>query len=92
MLDLLVKESLPEDVSQLKVAHDDGDWELTQKLAHKIKGGVVYIGATRLKMACQYLERYWKSGGRDLMEPFYQQSLVVINDSVKEIKSFNSEN
>ena len=49
MLELLVKDSLPEDVSRLKIAHDDGDWELTQKLAHKIKGGVVYIWCNAFK-------------------------------------------
>ena len=60
----------------------------TQQLAHKIKGGVVYVGATRLKLACQYLERYWKTGQRKLLEQLYQQLLQVANESTVEIEQW----
>lgn len=80
--------SLPEDITLLKTAHDEQNWERTQQLAHKIKGGVVYVGAVRMKMACQYLERYWKSGERKLLEQLYQQLLQVINESMLEIEQW----
>jgi two-component system, OmpR family, aerobic respiration control sensor histidine kinase ArcB len=80
--------SLPEDITLLKNAHDTLDWDKTQQLAHKIKGGVVYVGAVRIKMACQYLERYWKTGQRTLLEQLYQQLLQVTNDSISEIKQW----
>ena len=80
--------SLPEDITLLENAHDKLDWEKTQKLAHKIKGGVVYVGAVRIKMACQYLERYWKTGQRTLLEQLYQQLLQVTNDSISEIEQW----
>ncbi|HAT7956475.1 TPA: PAS domain-containing protein [Legionella pneumophila] len=89
MLELMIQQSLPDDLKLLKEAHDiHNDWEKTQQLAHKIKGGVVYIGATRLKMACQYLERYWKTGQRDLVEELYQQLLKVADESIAEILQF----
>lgn len=36
MLQFMMKQSLPDDVALLKGAHDTGDWEKTQKLAHKM--------------------------------------------------------
>ncbi|HCE6135877.1 TPA: PAS domain-containing protein [Legionella pneumophila] len=81
-------DSLPDDMIQLKKTHDELDWEKTQQLAHKIKGGVVYVGAVRMKMACQYLERYWKTGQRALLEPLYQQLLRVTDESVVEIEQW----
>jgi CheY-like chemotaxis protein len=81
-------DSLPDDMTQLKETHDALDWEKTQQLAHKIKGGVVYVGAVRMKMACQYLERYWKTGQRTLLESLYQQLLQVTHQSVVEIEQW----
>ncbi|HHV7637103.1 TPA: PAS domain-containing protein [Legionella anisa] len=88
MLKLMLNHSLVEDITLLKKAHAQGDWEKTQQFAHKIKGGVVYVGAIRLKIACQYLERYWKSGQRDLLEKLYQQIIQVIDETTSEIQKW----
>lgn len=85
MLSFMIHDSLPSDVQLMKQAHDALDWNKTQQLAHKIKGGAVYVGTIKIKMACQYLERYWKSGQRDLLEPLYQQTIAVIDESIQEI-------
>ena len=82
----MMKQSLPDDFALLKKAHATGEWEKTQSLAHKIKGGVVYVGAVRMKMACQYLERYWKTGQRELLEQLYQQLLQITDESIIEIE------
>ncbi|PWY55117.1 hybrid sensor histidine kinase/response regulator [Legionella qingyii] len=88
MLNLMLSHSFVEDVILLKRAHEQGDWEKIQKLAHKIKGGVVYVGAIRLKIACQYFECYWKSGQRALLEQLYQQILRVIEETTSEIRKW----
>lgn len=85
MLHFMVHDSLLPDVKLMKQAHDAMDWDKIQQLAHKIKGGAVYVGTVKIKMACQYLERYWKSGQRELMEPLYQQTIKVIDESIQEI-------
>uniref|UniRef100_UPI0026216CB7 response regulator n=1 Tax=uncultured Legionella sp. TaxID=210934 RepID=UPI0026216CB7 len=85
MLHFMVHDSLIPDVSLMKQAHDAMDWDTVQKIAHKIKGGAVYVGTVKIKMACQYLEQYWKSGQCELMEPLYQQTIKVIDESIKEI-------
>ncbi|HAT8326963.1 TPA: response regulator [Legionella pneumophila] len=84
MLSFMI-ESLPEDIELMKQFYAQGDWEKTQNIAHKIKGGAVYVGTIRMKMACQYLERYWKSGQRKLLEPLYQQVIKTLDESVLEI-------
>ncbi|MCE3043554.1 response regulator [Legionella sp. 16cNR16C] len=91
MLSFMVKDSLPQDFLLMKEAHNQGNWEKTQQLAHKIKGGAVYVGALRIKMACQYLERYWKSGQRKLLEPLYQQAAAVITESIRAINDWLEE-
>ena len=82
----VITQSLPADVELMIEAYQLNDWNKIQQLAHKIKGGAVYVGTIKLKMACQHLERYWKSGQRDLLDPLYQQILAVITESLSEIK------
>jgi len=51
---------------------------LVEKIAHKIKGDAVYVGTTRMKYACQYVDRYWKTGEHLLFAKLYQQAVDVI--------------
>lgn len=88
MLKLMLEYSLTEDRSMLEKAHEQGDWEEVQKFAHKIKGGAIYVGATRMKIACQHLERCWKNGQHELLEKLYQQVLQVIDESQTEINTW----
>ncbi len=84
----MVEESLPKDLKKLKDAHAKGDWETIQNKAHGIKGGVSYVGAMKLKMACQYLEGYWKTGQRDLIELLYQQTIQVAESTQAVIRDW----
>lgn len=85
MLRFLLKDSLPNDLMMLKEAYQATDWDKVQQLAHKIKGGAVYVGTVKLSMACQYLERYQKSGETQLIEPLYKQTLLVANDTITQV-------
>lgn len=88
MLRFMVEEALPQDLVLMKNAYDEKDWDKTQQLAHKIKGGAVYVGTIKIKMACEYLERYWMTGQRDLLERLYQQAIAVIDEGTQEIKNW----
>ena len=88
MLEFMVRESLPEDQNELQKSHETADWQQTQNIAHKIKGGAVYVGTIRLKMACQFIERYWKAGETELLERLYQQLLTVIEQSMIAIEEW----
>ncbi|MDR3502130.1 MAG: response regulator [Legionella sp.] len=85
MLSLLVQDSLPKDLQLMEEAHQTLDWEKTQQIAHKIKGGAIYVGTIKMKIACQYLERYWKTGHSELLEELYQQAITVIHESMQEV-------
>lgn len=88
MLDMMVNQSLPNDLALMKKAYDSSDWDKAQQIAHKIKGGAVYVGTVKIKMACQHLEHYWKSGQRELLDQLYQQVVTVIDKSIHEINDW----
>nr|HAT8713832.1 response regulator [Legionella jordanis] len=88
MLTFMVNESLPKDLKVMKEAHENNNWDKVQQIAHKIKGGAVYVGTIKIKMACQNFERYWKAGKCELLEQLYQQILSAIDESQKEIKAW----
>ena len=88
LLICLINEALTADVAKMRAAYTENNWDKVQQLAHKIKGGAVYVGTIRLKMACQYLERYWKTGQNELLEPLYQQALTVIDETVIAVSSW----
>lgn len=88
LLENLVQTVLPEDFMRMKLAFTDQNYELVEKLAHKMKGGAVYVGTMRMKYACQYLERYWKTGQRDLFEKLYHQAVSVIDETDAYVKEW----
>lgn len=88
LLKSLVQKSLPEDFNAMKMAFQNQDYEQVEKLAHKIKGGAVYVGTMRMKYACQYLERYWKAGQIALFGQLYKQAVVVIEETLAYVKEW----
>ncbi|WP_058532938.1 ATP-binding protein [Legionella saoudiensis] len=87
LLQLLTQE-LPEDLIHMKSAFAQQNYPLIENIAHKIKGGAMYLGAHRMKYACQYVERYWKSGGRTLFPDLYQQAISVIEETLIYVKGW----
>lgn len=81
LLTLMAVEEIPSDLERLMCAFDNNDLTQVQYLAHKIKGGAVYVGTIRMKFACQYLERYWKSGERKLFNDLYLQAVKTIQET-----------
>ncbi|KTC84417.1 response regulator [Legionella drozanskii] len=88
LLQDLIEVSIPQDFPRMKDAFAAKDYEQVEKLAHKIKGGAVYVGTTRMKYACQYLERYWKSGQRELFDALYHQAISTIEETIIYIESW----
>jgi two-component system aerobic respiration control sensor histidine kinase ArcB len=66
------------DLECMKEAYHRNDYPLVEQLAHKIKGDAMYLGTTRMRYACQYLERYWKSGKREQFDKLYYQTIGII--------------
>lgn len=51
-----------------------------------------YVGTTRMKYACQYVERYWKTGERGLFEELYHQAVGTIEDTCTVITDWLGKN
>ncbi len=81
MLHLMATQEIPNEEQSLQNAYAVRDWNTIERLAHKMKGGAVYCGTFRMQYACQYLERYHKSGRTALLEQLYQQLLRVLQET-----------
>lgn len=88
LLTLMITQELPADLEQMRKAFIKKDFSTVEKTAHKIKGGAVYVGTLRMQYACQYLERYWKSGERELFEKLYHQAIKIIEETCNYIKNW----
>ncbi|MCZ4786705.1 ATP-binding protein [Legionella pneumophila] len=84
----LMTQELPNDLERMKIAFKAHDFPLVEKTAHKIKGGAVYVGTTRMKYACQYVERYWKTGQRELFDALYHQAINTIEETLTYIEGW----
>ena len=81
MLYLMATQEIPIDMARLHDAYTTGDWEIIEKIAHKMKGGAVYCGTFKMQYACQYLERYKKAGYTKLLDPLYHQLIKVLEET-----------
>ncbi|MFT4059516.1 MAG: response regulator [Legionella sp.] len=88
----LMTQELPEDLERMKKSFVAHDYTLVDKIAHKIKGGAVYVGTIRMKYACQYVERYWKSGQRELFEALYHQAVSTIEETMTYVEGWLRKN
>lgn len=88
ILQSMLEDELPNDIQEIKSLHAQNDWPGVEKIAHRLKGGLVYCGADRLACACQYLERYKKAGLSAMLEELYQQLLIVADDTLLAIRKW----
>ncbi|MCR9191603.1 MAG: ATP-binding protein [Gammaproteobacteria bacterium] len=88
MVKINITTIIPEELPLMQKAHQEGDWKTVTDIAHKLKGGFVYIGLTRAATACQYLERYYKAGHSKLLEKLYDQVLKTIEETSTRLESF----
>ncbi len=90
LLKTFISDKIQIDIHQMKQAYDRQNWIEIVRLAHKIKGGALYIGTRRLQCACQYLERYYKAGHRTLLDKLYHQLINVNQETMKTLKKWIS--
>ena len=87
LLGLMLTE-VPADLERMKKSYALQDYRAIEEITHKIKGGAVYVGTTRMKYACQYVERYWKTGERALMDALYQQAVGTIEETITYVEGW----
>ncbi|MFT3742280.1 MAG: response regulator [Gammaproteobacteria bacterium] len=82
MLGMLVN-GFPEELENLRNAYEKEDWASIGTLAHKMKGGAIYCGTTRLQAACSQMEQAVKQSKKNSFSDLYKQMLNEI-EAVKE--------
>lgn len=88
MLRLMVEEQIPINLQLMRDAMTNGDFLQIAKIAHQIKSSALYLGANRMKYACQHLENHHKTGEKDLVEGLYLQAVEVIKETMDHIKEW----
>lgn len=83
-----VSDSMQQDIRLIENAYDQKDWPKIEKIAHKIKSGVAYIGTQKMRYACQYLERYHKAGHTALLDKLYHQLIEVNQETIESLKTW----
>ncbi len=91
LLESYCSDEIQKDIMQMKLEHQQQHWDKVEELAHKIKGGVAYIGTQKMRFACQYLERYYKAGHRNVLEPLYQQLIKVNEETMQKLTQWIKE-
>jgi HPt (histidine-containing phosphotransfer) domain-containing protein len=88
LLNTFIADKTQQDVHEMMQAYDKKDWSAVEKLAHKLKGGAGYLGTHRMFYACQYLERYYKAGHRDIgvLDKLFHQLIDINKETIKNYK------
>jgi len=81
LLELMLTEALITDKKALSVAHEHKNQQEVALIAHKIKGGALYCGTTRLIHACERLEEHSMTQQDAYSEELYEQLCVVIDET-----------
>lgn len=86
-----ISEEKQEDIYQMEKAYATKNWSEIEKFAHKLKGGAIYLGISRLELACQYLERYYKADNKAFLEQLYHQLLAVNQETIHTLRQWLAE-
>lgn len=87
LLHLLIEKELPTEKERLEEAYQNGNFQLVETLSHKLKSSAIYCGTTKLKIACQYLERSIKAGLSHLQDKLYSQLICVIDETADAVRA-----
>ncbi len=86
ILYLMKDQEIPNNIINLQKYYTQKNWSEIEKLAHTMKSVAVYCGTIRMKYACQYLERYQKTGRRVFLKKLYQQLMEVTEETKRYIE------
>lgn len=87
MLKMYVSDTMQLDIQSMEQAYLTKDWFNISKLAHKIQGGVGFMGLSRMHVACRYLELYYATNQSTLLDKLYHQIIAVNSDTIDTVKT-----
>ncbi|MDF1758480.1 MAG: ATP-binding protein [Legionellaceae bacterium] len=83
-----LSEKMQQDIINMEKAYLIKNWSEIERLAHKIKSGAMTIGIVRMRYACQYLERYHKTGHHEFLDKLYHQLLTVNQETISTLRAW----
>lgn len=88
ILQTMAASDLPKDLAEIHIAYEQKNWDEVERLAHRLKGGLAYLGTIRLNKASLYLERYHKAGHTKYLEELYKQFRLVAAKTLVALKNY----
>lgn len=84
----MVEQEIPDDLKVIADARQQNDWDTISALIHKMKGGAMYCGTTKLQHACLYFEKCKKTGDTQQLNWMLEQLLKVCDETQLKIKDW----
>ena len=88
LLRIFISDEMQKDIHKMEQAYLEKNWAKVEALAHKLTGGVASIGLNRMRYACQYFERYYKTKQCMLLDKLYHQIIAVNHETVETIQKW----
>lgn len=88
VLKTLVTDELPSELEAITKAYAKNDFAEVARLVHRLKSGILYVGAKRLSTACLFLERYYKTGQTKLLLKLYKQFWKTSQDTLHALQEY----
>ncbi len=84
----MVEYEIPDNLQVIYKARLAGDWETISDLIHKMKGGAMYCGTTKLQYACINFEKYLKKENMENSLALLDKVLEICDETQAKIKSW----
>lgn len=88
----LVEDEIPGDLRLIAEARAKNEWGTVVEFVHKIKGGAMYCGITRLQHACLLFENYKKFDDIEQLNFMLEQVLLVCAETQEKIRGWLADN
>ncbi len=84
----MVEHEIPQNLQIINKARENEDWDTITELVHKMKGGAMYCGTTKLQYACIYFEKYKKIKNLENLQEPLDKLLTICDETQDKIKGW----
>ena len=88
ILKSMIEHEIPENIAVILETRSKDDWNKISDLIHKMKGGAMYCGTTKLQYACVLFEKHYKNAKIEDLNDLLDKLLEVCFETQSKIKSW----
>lgn len=78
---VMKEEEIPTEKAAFVAAYTQKNWREIEQLAHKMRGGALYAGMTKMENICRLMEQSHQAGQTDVLEQLYQNIMRVFDET-----------